>query len=323
MFENPRGDTEEMIAHEERLKALLQDTLSKILGKEQPVPSALFHYTNESGLLGILDSGEVRATHQEFMNDPSETEHATTVAEQLVNDKFFHDERAKHTFLQRIGVETSAIWNGEFHADAYVASFSEIGDSLSQWRAYASDGRGYCLGVDPTASLYGQRLDSFEAGTAFFKVTYGEATLRERLDEFLQHGMALVEQAVTPTLNRQGALNRLANWFQLVVQLSRRVSKQLGYEEEREWRLVHVRQRTRHPYDTPDIAEVKFKTARGQVVPYVSLKLSAGAPQLPLHSVCLGPAAIEAERELALRMLLSSKGYDPRVIRRSATQYRG
>jgi hypothetical protein len=41
------------------------------------------------------------------------------------------------------------IWHRSgLHIASFVASFSTDGDSLSQWRAYADDGRGFAIGFD-------------------------------------------------------------------------------------------------------------------------------------------------------------------------------
>lgn len=37
-----------------------------------PAMSRLYHYTSVSGLRGIIDSGNIRATHLGFLNDLSE-----------------------------------------------------------------------------------------------------------------------------------------------------------------------------------------------------------------------------------------------------------
>ncbi len=310
-----------MLALEAELKALALQTLSAVMGKEAPIPSSLFHYTDEKGLIGIVENNVVWATHQEFMNDPSETEHARTIAMRLVEDRYAHDDKAKTTFLQRLG-DGSSVGSTEYHIDAYVVSFSEAGDLLSQWRAYAADGRGYVIEIDPALSGHGRRLKSFEVDTAFFKVSYGEPELRQRLDDFLRDGLELVQRFESAGVSRQAALNRLGNYLQLVLQLSKRVCKQAGYSEEREWRLVHIKRRQRFPYDLPEVQEVCFRPGRGQVVPYVCLKLSKNGRRRAITSVTLGPSALEPERELALRMLLLKNNIDAVGVRRSSVLYR-
>ena len=40
--------------------------------EREPLPEKVFHYTDSSGLLGILNSGVLWATHYRFLNDSSE-----------------------------------------------------------------------------------------------------------------------------------------------------------------------------------------------------------------------------------------------------------
>src|SRR5205823_7132069 len=43
------------------------------------LPDTLYHYTSADGLVGMLDTGRIWATHAAFMNDPTELQYAAAV----------------------------------------------------------------------------------------------------------------------------------------------------------------------------------------------------------------------------------------------------
>ena len=97
--------------------------------------SRLYHYTSVNGLRGIVDSGNVWATHLGFLNDLSEGRAA-------LEDEAYRarlDETDKRSPL-------------------FIASFcrhqephQQKNGLLSQWRGYAGEGGGYCVVFDEDA----------------------------------------------------------------------------------------------------------------------------------------------------------------------------
>ncbi|WP_421693317.1 DUF2971 domain-containing protein [Aestuariivirga sp.] len=94
--------------------------------------SRLYHYTSVSGLRGIVDSGNIRATHLGFLNDLSE------------------GGAARKDEAWRAQLEAA-----EKRAPLFIASFCRHQEPhqlknglLSQWRGYAGEGGGYCVVFD-------------------------------------------------------------------------------------------------------------------------------------------------------------------------------
>ena len=97
--------------------------------------SRLYHYTSVGGLRGIVDSGNLRATHLGFLNDLSEGRAAS----------------ADEHWRRRLD-ETDR------HSPLFIASFCRHQEPhqmknglLSQWRGYAGEGGGYCVVFDEEA----------------------------------------------------------------------------------------------------------------------------------------------------------------------------
>jgi hypothetical protein len=118
---------------------------------DRSIPSTLWHYTSCAGLHGIITSKCIWATEYRFLNDRQEFLHAKELAYKLADEE---PEYAGQHFPAREYVRKAidiAFSTGYLHEDrlrVMVASFSEEGDQLSQWKGYADDSRGVSLGLD-------------------------------------------------------------------------------------------------------------------------------------------------------------------------------
>lgn len=100
----------------------------------------VYHYTTPGGFLNIIRSNcRLWASDHRFLNDAAEVNYGVSEATALFKKgiKGLPEDVAKKaiTELQK-PVKPQ-----------YVACFSDTKDSLSQWRAYGGNGRGYCLGL--------------------------------------------------------------------------------------------------------------------------------------------------------------------------------
>ena len=63
----------------------------------KPPPDVIYHYTDDSGLRGILENGNLRLTDIHNLNDPSELKHGYSHAIKIVNSRL----AGKNPFFQR------------------------------------------------------------------------------------------------------------------------------------------------------------------------------------------------------------------------------
>lgn len=116
-------------------------------------PSQIYHYTNSKGLIGIITSGKIRASHAQFMNDRTEFIHGKEIMcrclEKAENEESDRDvaDLFKWAKIRLIDQRIEPL-------DIYLACFTEDPDSLSQWITYSDDAHGYVLGFD-VGSEYG------------------------------------------------------------------------------------------------------------------------------------------------------------------------
>ncbi len=86
-----------------------------------PIPETLWHYTTFTGFQGIISSKTIWTTEYRFLNDSEEFSHARMLTEKVVE--------ALPESLSGLGLRDRAAARGTF---LMVASFSEVGDQLSQ-----------------------------------------------------------------------------------------------------------------------------------------------------------------------------------------------
>lgn len=95
----------------------------------------LFHYTNSAIAATIIQNRKIRLSPSWHLNDPREGKDFPELLEAFSIAKG-----------RPAGWSTGPLKKFDYHF--YVACFSEDGDVLSQWRAYASDATGISLGFD-------------------------------------------------------------------------------------------------------------------------------------------------------------------------------
>ncbi len=184
-------------------------------------PPVLYHYTNWNGLEGIFRDRQLWLTHFDCLNDRTEVEYMAKLLGDLVQG---------HPTAR---CAQSAIEEPGRLKYACVASLSEEGDLLSQWRAYGDKGRGFCLGF-----LTPQLLGAF-GGT--------ETEPRWRLkpviydpSEQVRILCRAIEGAGTPQHDARGACTKDCAVRQHYVDVLERWAvafKDPHWREEREWRL--------------------------------------------------------------------------------------
>ena len=103
-----------------------------------------FHYTAESGLIGILKTDTLWFTHVEYLNDPSEFRLSYDLAVSELRCAQEQADPEVRCFLHIMLGSLDKIWQ---ELPMYIGSFSRLGDDLDQWRSYADNGRGFCLQV--------------------------------------------------------------------------------------------------------------------------------------------------------------------------------
>lgn len=114
----------------------------------------LYHYCSTPTFLSVLESGALRFSDANMMNDSEEGRYGYTLFERAANELL---ELAKNKPSLE-GLESdffdhvdACLSPKQLHSHPVIACFSKAPDVLSQWRAYAQDGEGWALGFDGNA----------------------------------------------------------------------------------------------------------------------------------------------------------------------------
>jgi hypothetical protein len=231
--------------------------------KTEPLPLVpLFHYTDTKGLLGILNSNCLWATSALYLNDSSEYKYGLNLIKQAVRER----SRSTNDDEERSALEF--VWDGlsEVFPTVCIASLTQKGDLLSQWRAYARNG-GFALG------LHADNLRNLAHTLGFYLVRCiydpeeQQDAVQRLVDEFCEviaspdgDDWAALRGCVT-------AATRLAVMF-----------KHRSFEEEHEWRLMSLR----------PIAELDFRPGVSTIVPFTKFCLPSDRNSY-LQSIIVGP----------------------------------
>jgi len=276
-----QSEYEERFVRMERWWEAIRVELAAIIS-ESP-PRIIYHYTDINGLLGLIVTGEIWATHVSRLNDASEYHHGIKVVADCVPNAM---PTSSKPLVDKILSEFKRV-------DTYVASYSTKHDLLSQWRSYSGGKAGYCFGLatDGIATL--------DASTPLLEpVIYKDSLAQQviskmvnRVDEYLRNNQ-FGEVEVGFLLGMVG--RTLANLACTI--------KHPKFEEENEYRQFY------QPGATSLQLEKKFRSGRFGLTPYVEVPFKEKG-RLPLRSVTISPCQ-DAELEMyTVKMLLEKYSY--------------
>ena len=276
------------------------DTYSPLLKahRETAFPKdGFYHYTSPDALIGILKNKELWASHTLFLNDAMEVKHGIQVAQELIAQRLISEEDGvAHTFLEIM--QDALKFPTPFKKQAYVISFTELGDALSQWRGYCPASGGYAVGLPP-AQVSNM---AHEQGFVLVKCIYGVDLQRAILNEVISTAVIAyqknVEEGDAPdsiTVNSDAFFD----YIQIVCSLMKNVS----FDEEHEWRLILLS-------DESSDQKLFFRSSYKGVIPYFKFNLLSDTHPSLVEAegvkfvVRVGPSANKEERVVAVNMIL-------------------
>lgn len=286
-------------------------TYLKILNRRNP--STLFHYTTPSGLLGISNSKNIWATDIRFLNDKKEFQHSLDITHSIVdelfkvNDKPEKLEGINYEFIEYLRFTLRRTWSPE----VYVASFTEEGDLLSQWRGYCPKG-GFSIGFY-FDSLFqvAQKHDS-----DLLPCVYDFKIQNQILEELLLLHSKKYDEALKD--NNQTDSDKLAKTISTDFILSlfalAPMLKHESFKEEKEWRIVSSRLRV--------MPEIKFRANESNIIPYIEMSLCQSEEEINFKKIFLGPSSSNQFSKKSVMQLLKKNRIPEHAIRLSMTPYR-
>jgi hypothetical protein len=257
-------------------------------------PAVLYHYTTMNGAASILRTHQFRATAHDCTNDSAELTSADAAILETAQELRKCNTGVPATVLE-LFVEGYA---GELHVTkvvpVYLACFSAARDDKEQWRKYADNGQGVCLGIRLLPEPPPERAG---LGCALVQVDYGEESWRRKITENFASVCSLLSGAIASRKNIElglSALYRIAAF----ASISAKHPEWSGEQEYRMVALVH-----------------KGAVVEPQIAPsgkrYVALFMRQSGRLLALAEVIVGSNQ-EADSAVGqVRQFLTDAGYGP------------
>jgi hypothetical protein len=310
------GLKEELTPEEMVLLDKMEADLFKVGKKERP-QRALYHYTTPEGLWGIVRDRAIWATHFRYLNDPTELVHGEEIAFEVAKELLSAPRDLTVRYFLDLFVDNFRTMRFTERGGVYVASFSDDGDQLSQWRAYGGATSAYSIGF---TSLPDPKEDNPEAkaGLSLYKCTYDSEEFRAYARDLLLEMAKGFDKYVSTHATREVTARGFAAqalgicWRRLVAEIVR--LKAQGFHEENEWRLIVVAS----PQDGSGL--VKFRSGPRGMVPYIPVDLvdPKSAERLPISTIAVGPGDNAVLAMNAAKMFLSFNGYDTDALLRAS-----
>jgi hypothetical protein len=191
-------------------------------------PSNLWHYTNQNGLVGILESAQLWATGVRFLNDDQEFTYAKGLALEELDARMQAETGKLHQYIKVVLATLDTV-----DADPSVGAFafSEVEDDLGQWRGYGTGGGAYALVFD------GPELKTRFPVIPLVRCEYDPEQQRYLIREWIAYTVQAAKNKI-----RRGAKSLVdKEQYYLLVEMFSRMAPALkhpAFRAEREWRLI-------------------------------------------------------------------------------------
>jgi Protein of unknown function (DUF2971) len=200
-----------------------------------------------------------------------------------------------------------------------IASYSLDPDVLSQWRAYADDGRGFAIGFS---------AKQMQMPAKTLRVLYDEGDQLREITGNLMHTYKY-EKSIGFRYDHEFQ----SHWFNVGLDLW--AYKNPGFREEKEIRQVHVNglapegdyrkivsagARSHDGKMLSEPIDVRFRSSGSVVVPYVALDYTNRGALSPVKEVVLGPRNENSVSNVQL--FLNTIGVKGVIVRQSSVPYR-
>ncbi|RYF31222.1 MAG: DUF2971 domain-containing protein [Comamonadaceae bacterium] len=281
----------------------------------------LYHYCSPEAFVSIIENRTIRFSDINMLNDAEEGRWGYQVWERAASSLLdpgrplpegLASEPVDRSFLDAVDQTFSSI---QFSVMSFIAAFSKDGDSLSQWRAYADDGRGYAIGFRSSAL---RRLP-----VTLLEVCYD---IDQQTEEMREEILAVFLEWLTKDKDT-------GPWFRTrcaELIMSSIAFKNPAWREEREVRCQHAVPVKMAPdgfrfvpaggvsegQDVPP-EPVRFQVRSGAIVAYLDLPFDH--TRTPIAEIVMGPKCGNAPMNVSF--LLGNAGYGAVPLRGAGAAY--
>lgn len=259
------------------------------------MPAVLYHYTNWRAAAGILTTQEFWATAHDCTNDEAELKSADAIIMEVARHLRRTARGAAALVLDLFLEGYPSVGTNELKT-VYLTSFSAARDDKEQWRKYADNGQGLCLGVRILAEPPPVPTDR---RTATLEVVYSESSWRANVLASFRQICSVMERAAFTRRNGElglSALYRIAAFAAIG-------AKQQKWAGEQEFRNVTM------VYPEAGV-QPRVRTSGGKGVRYLPTVVRADGKKIALAEVVVGPNQDFEDARQRLIKTLADCGYE-------------
>lgn len=245
-----------------------------------------FHYTNIDSALKILSTGLVWASDCRYLNDRNELKTAEKILLGKIKQKYHYID---DNLIKKLTISMSEL-------SFFLFSLSRSGSILSQWKSYADDGRGVCLGFKKQFIINSTLESGPQKNTecSFLECVYSDHTAF--IDDLIERNDAILQEIIKEAKPSDLFLDRDASEKLKKIQIELMRIKHEAFFEEQEYRLVMAIRR----------GHAKMRVSADVIIPYIEMRVfnnakSATSNECAIPKIWLGPKC-DGRNKMALAM---------------------
>lgn len=308
--------------------------------RRSAIPSCIYHYTDASGVLGILQKQAIRLwfTRQDCLNDASEgldiTEHYTKVCSQLLSENLINQTTYEEICLITANDKIPIVYNRRAHmpsppipqddsahdpppsevgsllTNTYLCCFSSGNDLLPMWNYYSNGHQysGYCIGFDSKIASLPKEYFNNSSGQildgykiVFAPVIYDE---KQKEQELRKRILTIVKYCSIFHANLSHSIESMLNSLHYLF-------KNPAFSHEQEVRLILSLADGVNKIDQSRLPSIEYRIRNGVVIPYVVIDIYHA--NYIVKEIKIGPL-IEAEiAKKNMQLALNARNYHPDI----------
>jgi hypothetical protein len=270
-----------------------------------------FHYTNQPGLRGIIETKSLWFTDIFCLNDSTELNYALNLIQEELDKRMGEADKdsAGHETLQFLKTNCDyqeILRTSQNEVSLYVFSMTTESDDLSQWRAYGDNGVGYCIEfdlpklLDNVGKRGGRNIITAE-------LAYNDAEQRLRIGKIIddEYRRSLATFFMP---NRKDGLDGVIDYFRKKLFLAAIRIKHPKFEAENEVRLVILEDKKEKKLP------LKFRLGTTMMIPYLDVGIADENDKMPINCIIIGPTSRQTLSEMVVRDLLRANSIECDVV---------
>jgi hypothetical protein len=257
-------------------------------------------------------------TDYSYLNDPKELAYGSDLIKTAIKELIPHASCDVSKDILESWQENILDWielRESSQLRVCLASFSNLGDDLSQWRAYGMISIGFCP----------KELKDHSKGAVLNEVIYDRSNQLRLAKLYLHHILSSCLEGLKHS-NEPGVLSSMYKNIEILVELMAFV-KHSSYASESEVRLMYAEDINMASFFPDGKKSKKFRVSGGRIVPYMHSTELAGSNlykarlKSAIKEVVIGPS-IDPLVYRGIRELLSEHNLSDVHVEKSTIPYR-